>query len=402
MLGLPLNALQPAAGSLPVVQFVGRPAWKATLQQQVLPRFQRLRRGGRRSLQDSKAWQLLPDGRFRGRLRSGVTVEFQGELVGPEDPGVVIGPQGIRYVLGEAEKRREDPAELPEVTALQSSGLWQVAAAAVAAVAAYLVLPGIMQASPLASFTSTSAPVTRTNVTIVETKKTLPDGSTAKISERTVRRERNVPGKAPVVTERTTRTEKEIELSCKLGELSITVRGPAELAANFIKDITKRELPSSSSPLRRPPSEGSFDLVSEPGPSARSRSVLETRDQIAASFAECPPYLQKEGAKLVGSATPGSERAKRAWLAGQWASAVVSGRIHSPNRSTQLDLRPRYYVVLSATGLAKPTIFKSARSYWSVVGELSTSSSVSHAFPSEQEAKIYLAGAGVVDYDTQQ
>ena len=47
----------------------------------------------------------------------------------------------------------------------------------------------------------------------METKKTLPDGSTAKISERTVRRspirlvadvlarrERNAPGKAPVVT----------------------------------------------------------------------------------------------------------------------------------------------------------------------------------------------------------
>ncbi|CAL1160439.1 unnamed protein product, partial [Cladocopium goreaui] len=217
MFGLPLNALQPTAGALPVVQFVGRPAWKSTLQQQALPRFQRLRRGGRRSLQDSKvadtteqlleAWQLLPDGRFRGKLRSGLTVEFQGELVGPEDPGVVIGPRGTRYVLGEAEKRREDAAELSEV-ALQSSGLWQVAAAAVAAVAAYLVLPAMMQASPLASFTSTSAPVTRTNVTIVETKKTLPDGSTAKISERTVRRERNVPGKAPVVTERTTRTEK--------------------------------------------------------------------------------------------------------------------------------------------------------------------------------------------------
>jgi len=155
-----------------------------------------------------EAWQLLPDGRFRGKLRSGITVEFQGELVGPEDPGVVIGPQGVRYVLGEAVK---PPAKPPTDVndGMESSTIWQVAAAAVAAVAAYLVLPGIMQASS-GTFT-TSSPVTRTNVTIVETKKTLPDGSTAKISERTVRRERNVPGKAPVVTERTTRTEKVVK-----------------------------------------------------------------------------------------------------------------------------------------------------------------------------------------------
>eukprot|EP00913_Durusdinium_trenchii_P007202 g6773.t1 len=91
------------------------------------------------------------------------------------------------------------------------TGGWKVAqgaAAAVAAVVAYLVLPAIMQSTPVASLTNSTAPVTRTNVTIVETKKTLPDGSTSKISERTVRPERNVPGKAPVVTERTTRTEK--------------------------------------------------------------------------------------------------------------------------------------------------------------------------------------------------
>ena len=191
--------------------------------------------------------------------------------------------------------------------------------------------------------------------------------------------------------------EGEIEIKCKLGDLSITVKGPPASATAFIKDITARQLPGSSS--ERPPSEGSFDLVSEVDPVASVSGRLETRDQIASTFAACPAYLQKAGEKLCGSSTLGVERAKRAWVAGQWAAAVVAGRVHSPCRSPQLDLRPRYYVVIRAEGLSTPTIFKSARSYWAVVGELATSSSVSHAFPSEQEARIYLAGASIADFD---
>ena len=188
----------------------------------------------------------------------------------------------------------------------------------------------------------------------------------------------------------------EIELSCKVGDLLITVKGPPSSATAFIQDITSRGLPQSGGP--RASSEGSFDLVSEAGSVVHPARGRESREQIAASFAACPSYLEKEGAKLGGSATIGSERAKRAWTAGQWAAAVISGRIHSPSRSPQLDLRPRFYVVLKADNLDKPTIYKSAKSYWAVVGELSTPSSVSHAFPSEQEAKTYLAGAGIGDY----
>ena len=78
---------------------------------------------------------------------------------------------------------------------------------------------------------------------------------------------------------------------------------------------------------------------------------------------------------------------------------MVEGRAVTPCRSPQLDLHPRYYVVVRADGLRLPTIFKSAKSYWGVVGELASSNSISHAFPSEQEAKIYLAGASIFEYD---
>ena len=49
-------------------------------------------------------------------------------------------PSPFRNTL-QAEKRREDAAQLPSDVALPSSGLWQAAAAAAAAVAAYLAWP---------------------------------------------------------------------------------------------------------------------------------------------------------------------------------------------------------------------------------------------------------------------
>lgn len=72
----------------------------------------------------------------------------------------------------------------------------------------------------------------------------------------------------------------------------------------------------------------------------------------------------------------------------------------SPNRTPPLDLRARYYAVLRAEGLGCPTIFKTAKSYCDVVGNMEGSTSISHAFPSEQEARIYFAE--IIDFDLQQ
>lgn len=85
-------------------------------------------------------------------------------------------------------------------------------------------------------------------------------------------------------------------------------------------------------------------------------------------------------ASSIGSAGPTTSRA---WRAGQWGGASVAGHVGSPSRSIQLDLRPRFYVVLKASGLARPTLFSSAAGYWKGIGVLEGSSSVSYAFPSE-------------------
>ena len=80
-------------------------------------------------------------------------------------------------------------------------------------------------------------------------------------------------------------------------------------------------------------------------------------------------------------------------------ASVREARVGSPNRTPSIDLRPRFYAVLRAEGLEVPTIFRSSGGYWRCIGgALETSSSISHSFPSEQEAKIYLRAAGVTDF----
>eukprot|EP00435_Cladocopium_sp_Y103_P021640 s1714_g5.t1 len=145
------------------------------------------------------------------------------------------------------------------------------------------------------------------------------------------------------------------------------------------------------------PSVGSFEVLSEPpaAPSvAPSRGGLETRDQILASFAACPPRLLALGNKLFGANLSGRDRADRAWVAGQWARAVLDSRVHSPNRTPPLDLRSRFYAVARADSVDCPVVFRSSSSYWRAIGSLEGSSSVSQSFPSESEARIYLLAAG--------
>jgi len=156
-----------------------------------------------------QSWKLLKDGRFRGTLPDGLVVEFEGEIVGPQDPGVVLGPDGVRYILGETDKRGDIDAGGPE-----GSGSPNLVVAVVSAVAATVlaltVLPGVLQRGA-AMLSPSEGPVTRTYVTIVESRKTLPDGAEARVIDKTTRRERTVPGKAPVVSEQTKRTERVIK-----------------------------------------------------------------------------------------------------------------------------------------------------------------------------------------------
>jgi len=193
-----------------------------------------------------------------------------------------------------------------------------------------------------------------------------------------------------------------IELSLEVAGLKVTISGPSALAAEFVCFVSDFRPARPASPTS---SIGSFTRVSVvSAPDSRSAAqvpVRETRDQIAASFAPCPPVLRALGSRLQGTDKSCLQRIDRAWKAGQWAKAVLEERVHSPNRTPPLDLRSRYYAVARCVGLDSPTIYKSSASYWRQLGTLEGSSSISQSFPSETEALVYLQAAGFSEQEIQ-
>lgn len=183
-----------------------------------------------------------------------------------------------------------------------------------------------------------------------------------------------------------------VELALELGGLSITVRGSSSQAADFVRRVAPSAPSVASSEAGeslRPA--GASITASSQGYSANG----ETRDSILSSFPDCPRrLLDLAETSLSSSRLSASRRARRAWLAGQWAKAVLRGRVSSPNRTETIELGNRYWVVLRCSRCAAPSVFTSSASFFAAVGSLSGSNTVSHAFPSETEARIYVEAAG--------
>ena len=184
------------------------------------------------------------------------------------------------------------------------------------------------------------------------------------------------------------------EITIGLRGLRITVCGPSAQAAQLVAEIAQLGARTSSRSVE-PSSPGSFSLVDQDQQSGPSSAARETRRQIEDSFGPCPGFWLTQGSRLGGAREFVERRIRRAYRAGQWAGAVLEGRCGFPNRSEQLQLRPRYYVVLRAENLLRPTVVTSSAEYFAVVGRLQDSGSLSHSFPSETEARAYCAGAGV-------
>lgn len=190
-----------------------------------------------------------------------------------------------------------------------------------------------------------------------------------------------------------------VELTLQLSGLQVTVRGPLDRASRFVQQVSDLQRGPPSTPRA---SSGASPGLRENGSATPSTvgqartPFSETRASILASFPDCPEHLlQLACARLGGPRQHCEVRAARAWVAGNWARAVVEGRVSSPNRTPTIDLRNRFWAVVRCSRCRAPRIFTSSAAYHRALGPLEDSDSLSQAFPSETEARIYLEAAGV-------
>ena len=176
--------------------------------------------------------------------------------------------------------------------------------------------------------------------------------------------------------------------------------GPRPQRSSF--ETTAPSVPAASGSLAGAPAPSGLEcraaLGSFPGPSGvgtAGQGGQETRAQILASFPPLPDHLRVLCEALTLSAGPTELRAQRAWTAGCWARAVLDSRVRTPNRTPPIQLAPRIYVVLRAPGLHCPAYFRSRRDYFAAIGSFEGRDSVSHAWPSEAEARVYVEAAGL-------
>ena len=110
-----------------------------------------------------------------------------------------------------------------------------------------------------------------------------------------------------------------------------------------------------------------------------------------------PLHLRDLCRHLRGGLLTGEQRAERAWKAGLWAAEVLAGRSRCPEASPATGLQNRYYAVLRAEipDFLGPVVVRTFSAYSALVGRLPGGTSISHAFPSESETRVYFAGAGL-------
>lgn len=161
-----------------------------------------------------------------------------------------------------------------------------------------------------------------------------------------------------------------ILLAIQFQGLEITVRGPSARALDFIQRFS----PSSSGPSDIP---SAAARPSDPDP-----------------LPPCPDNILALATRLsAASVLSPQERVKRAWVLGCIAKRVLDGLPYPEVVTISLDLPSNYFVVLRGHNISEPRILRNARDYNHIL-EGNELPGVGQAFPSETEARAYLAGAG--------
>ena len=141
--------------------------------------------------------------------------------------------------------------------------------------------------------------------------------------------------------------------------------------------------------------EASFLSSSAGAPSQGfSASRSSSHDEVAQLITSAPPACHQLCISIGATPEERAARVQRAWEAGHWARATLEGRISKPRPTPKVANRPTTYIVLRAPGLAHPVRVSTAAEYFKILPRFSEES-VSHAFPSLSEARVYCIAAGV-------
>ena len=110
---------------------------------------------------------------------------------------------------------------------------------------------------------------------------------------------------------------------------------------------------------------------------------------------ELPAFVADSARFLAACNLSPRGRIDRAWRAGLSARRVLSGQADYTDKTPWISVRNRVYCVLRTRAVKEPVVLKTFAEYRAVPGVLESRESVSHAFPSEYEARAYFAGAGL-------
>ncbi len=122
----------------------------------------------------------------------------------------------------------------------------------------------------------------------------------------------------------------------------------------------------------------------------------ESYHRVADSLEPLPGYCLDFCLRLGGTKNEIEFRARRAWEAGLWARATLQGLVAKPRPTPKLPgPRNSVYIIVRAPSVSAPTRVDSAAEYFRLIPSFSGSESVSHAFASIAEARVYCAGVGI-------
>ena len=115
-------------------------------------------------------------------------------------------------------------------------------------------------------------------------------------------------------------------------------------------------------------------------------------------FPPVPSAWLAASKSLRAAGFSGEDRVKRAWVAGCWAREVLAGRAKTPKPTPRISLANRFYAVARSANGSPPELYRSQHDYLIAVGSQQDCASLSQAFPSELECRVYLDGAGIINY----